>query len=591
MASPGGSGSGKHADQVEEVGMLCAVVGEALSDSEFLEAARTIGKSLGLGLSIACPPIAPLLISTSYLAENAARVLRCKASIATLQTHVQSVTPHLQVVERSSRLMSICGQPVSLIADSLYRLRSLVDRFSERWFIVKMYNARSTEREVNEISDNIKWAFLKLNSIISLMADKELELKSKKDQKQDGALRYHEGAIKKLQKEVLDLKMHRDMAEAWEADARDGAKDSSDAFVEFLSEKREEEYSKRGKSAGGSEAMRTWQLAKTGQFAKLEEVLLRPGGGSAAEHGHCFGQLHQAVFWDDAFGVAMLMDRKADFNQGTFADETKFGIRQGSTPLHCAMHFGFEAGVQLLLVAGANPELKDADGKRPDELQTTRGCRETWKRRDQLKQCAAQMRDLCTKGQVEEAEAVRERAGLLPDIRLGRTFHFIHWTAVHGCDAVYAKLVMNGAHPRLRSGPGGPGVEANCSNALPSDLAALNKHDGLAAIMKTFEMQVLQDGVHSKGTAAATCKLGKPDLFDGIRIRPVKSVQWQVELRPDWWANFPDDLAKRIRALPAGTKVLEYKVHDKEYRLDFETKEQRNLKTGTVRKVRCVESP
>ena len=71
-----------------------------------------------------------------------------------------------------------------------------------------------------------------------------------------------------------------------------------------------------------------------------------------------------------------------------------------------------------------------------------------------------------------------------------------------------------------------------------------------------------------------------------------KEKEWQVELSPDVWSDFPTATMRMFSsAVEAGGTSVSLSARGRDYMVDLNLMVQRNIATGTARKIRRVELP
>mmetsp|Transcript_8993 Transcript_8993/g.23858 ORF Transcript_8993/g.23858 Transcript_8993/m.23858 type:complete len:132 (-) Transcript_8993:562-957(-) len=103
-----------------------------------------------------------------------------------------------------------------------------------------------------------------------------------------------------------------------------------------------------------------YNAVKQGNVDEVKKLLA--AGGSPEKHEDGFTAdvcVHAAANKGRKEILQLLIDHKANVNRQN---------KLGSTALHCAAGYGYDAVVTTLLAAGASKDLRDAEGKTPADL-------------------------------------------------------------------------------------------------------------------------------------------------------------------------------------------------------------------------------
>lgn len=194
--------------------------------------------------------------------------------------------------------------------------------------------------------------------------------------------------------------------------------------------------------------------ARAGKFVEVYKLLER-GVGSANDCGRKYTLLHQAVFWENRFGVVTLINFGADVNCKTLSKDELLDLNSGSTPLHIAALLGNEAILRLLLCSGADPTVRDDCGLTPAQLNTSPECR-TVLQDTRLMQLTRDMCNFAKVQQINKALALSLEHRLPLDVKAypgpqGSDFYIIHQVAFFGDLHNYRILLAHGASPVLKT--------------------------------------------------------------------------------------------------------------------------------------------
>lgn len=237
--------------------------------------------------------------------------------------------------------------------------------------------------------------------------------------------------------------------------------------------------------------------AYLGRFKVVQDLLLpaEPEDRQrelANSTGATYALLHQAVFWNNLYGVLLLLDNKADIDVRTEALDHALGIPKGSTPLHLAVVTLNVRIVKILLSRGANPEARNEEGKTPVELASgDEDMQALFGNVEELKRMAPNVQALSSRRKFREMFALINERSADPNMKdPNQQYYALHKAAWHGDLDVCLQLICAGAIPNLRSMYNAAAASPE-SPKLPSEVARARgeRHRDCADTLQDIERE------------------------------------------------------------------------------------------------------
>lgn len=120
-----------------------------------VELAAEIASALGLSTTVACPPIAPILLALGTGAEFAIQARKNKKAFRLLAEHMDQLKVQLSNMQKMPELLKVCGQPVTELVRTLEKARDLTERHMDTHTIVKIMSAKSFQDEHFQIISSL----------------------------------------------------------------------------------------------------------------------------------------------------------------------------------------------------------------------------------------------------------------------------------------------------------------------------------------------------------------------------------------------------------------------------------------------------
>lgn len=488
-------------------------------------------------LEIACPPISPIFKICAAIVSQAALAIKNKLAFALLKERIDNLIRPLQEIQKSRNLQAKCGGAVQKVQSVLMEAQRLLERHSSEGWLKKWWHANSFKESFLGIDSELIWCITTLNFEVAAEHERRIRKVGKTSAEKD---REHDAEILRLKKQVEELMSSDSIEQSGGTDIRT-----------LLQEAR----ASRSGSIVDEPANLVVSAARAGNFVEVDRLIHEQGADVNAS-GRSYFLLHQAIFWESAYGVMMLLNHGADPNCVTKLFDRKLELAAGSTPLHLAVAYANEEIVRLLLLAGADPERADSEGKKPANIETTPSCTEALTQ--DLAQAVKELRKALFRSTVdwEVIQSYIVEHKLPIDARLGQDFSLIHYAAYQKDWQAYKMLVNYRAHPLLRS---------RLEKKLCSEIDGKETADGqkFHEFARGFELKAL-----------AAAPLG------------YKELQWKV--RDGEWRSYPISVQLKVADADAQKQPkIFYELDDgTRIELDLVRMLQINNKSGKERPLR-----
>ena len=200
-----------------------------------------------------------------------------------------------------------------------------------------------------------------------------------------------------------------------------------------------------------------------------EQLMTKPE--LISQTGGIYTMLHQAVFWESSYAVAMLLHHGADVNAPTLQPDPTFELAEGTTPLMLACAVANPDLCRLLICWGADVQIINRDGHGPFDVPTTPSCLAILED-THLKERAQSMADFAKNLQFEDFERMLSQYVLPLDIKASaQSDYFIISHIARSCKLpLYQWMICRGASARLQTKKQGLLPSQVCATQEPGHL-------------------------------------------------------------------------------------------------------------------------